>query len=108
MTIGFVVAIKQGQPIIGRWNCKKINIKVSFFWDQSQDMGDFPPKNQASDWLTYQVYQLEASFFGGKSLELMYWLGPQKKLTLVIILSIRKDLNFVGNTNFFDKIGNTS
>ena len=30
-----------------------------FFWDQSQDMSSsgFPPKKQASDWLTYLVYQ---------------------------------------------------
>ena len=44
--------------------------KVIFFWDQSQDMSSssFPPKKQASDWLTYLVYQSEACFFGDKPL----------------------------------------
>ena len=34
-----------------------IHTKVSFFWDQSQDMSSsgFPPKKQASDWLTYPL-----------------------------------------------------
>ena len=38
--------------------------KGIFFWDQSQDMSSssFPPKKQASDWLTYLVYQSEACF----------------------------------------------
>ena len=41
--------------------------KVSFFSDQSQHMSsrDFLPKNQASDLLTYLVYQLKACFFAG-------------------------------------------
>ena len=39
-------------------------------------------ENQGSDWLTYLVYQLEASFSGGKPLELMSRLGSQEKLTL--------------------------
>ena len=58
--------------------------KVSFFWDQSQDMSSsgFPPKIQASNWLTYLVsYQLEDWFFFGRNpLELMSWLWSQKKL----------------------------
>ena len=38
-----------------------LDTKVSFFWDQSQDISSrgFPPKIQASDWLTYLFYQLE-------------------------------------------------
>ena len=38
--------------------------KVSFFLDQSQNMSSsgFLTKEQASDWLTYLVYQLEACF----------------------------------------------
>ena len=58
--------------------------KVSFFWDQSQDMSSsgFPPNKQASIWLTYLVYQLQACFFSGKLLELMSWLGFLEKLTL--------------------------
>ena len=41
--------------------------KASFFSDQSQHMSsrDFLPKNQASDLLTYLVYQLKACFFAG-------------------------------------------
>ena len=38
----------------------------------------FPPKKQASDWLTYLVYQLEAIFLPGKPLEPISWLGSQK------------------------------
>ena len=39
--------------------------KVSFFWDQSQDMSSsgFPPKKPSSDLMTYLVYQLKACFF---------------------------------------------
>ena len=35
-----------------------MHTKVSFFWDLSQDMSSsgFPPKNKASDWLTYLVW----------------------------------------------------
>ena len=40
-------------------------------------------QKQASDWLTNRVYQLEACFFGRKPLELISWLGSQKKLTLL-------------------------
>ena len=44
---------------------------VSFFWDLNQDMSSSglpQKKNQASDWRTYLIYQLEACFFGGKLL----------------------------------------
>ena len=43
--------------------------KDSFFWNQSQDTGSsgFLPKKQASDLLTFLVYQLGAWFFGEKS-----------------------------------------
>ena len=63
-------------------------VKVSFFWDQSHNMSlsGFPPKNQSSDWLTSLVRGL----FCGKPLELISWLGSQKKQTLVnkyIVLS---------------------
>ena len=51
------------------YNAKSNTTKVSFFWDQSQDnsLSGFLQKKQASDWLTYLVYKLEA-FFGRKSL----------------------------------------
>ena len=41
---------------------------VSFFWDQSQDMGSssFLLKKQVSDYLTYLVYKLEACFLAGE------------------------------------------
>ena len=49
----------------------------------------FPTKTkQASDWLTYVVYQLEACFFGRKLLELMSRLESQKEMTLVIFHQI--------------------
>ena len=65
-----------------------LDTKVSFFWDQSQDISSrgFPPKIQASDWLTYLVYQLEFCFFAEKPLELMSWVGSQKKLILVLCI----------------------
>ena len=39
--------------------------KVSFFWDQIQDMSlsGFPLKEQSTDWLIFLVYQLEAFFW---------------------------------------------
>ena len=45
-------------------------IKVNFFWDPSQDMNlsCFPPKIQASDWLTQLVYKLEAWILVGNNL----------------------------------------
>ena len=47
----------------------------------------FPAPKQASYWLTYLVYQLEAClFFGAKLLELMSWHWSQKKLTLIYLL----------------------
>ena len=57
--------------------------KVSFFLRSESGHG-FPPKKQASDWMTYLVYHLAVCFFGGKPLELMSLLRSQKKLTLVI------------------------
>ena len=47
------------------YNAKSNTTKVSFFWDQSQDnsLSGFLQKKQASDWLTYLVYQLEACLF---------------------------------------------
>ena len=49
--------------------------KVNFFLRSvlGHEFKWFPAKKekQASDWLTYLVYQLEACFFGGKPLELM-------------------------------------
>ena len=65
-------------------------ISGSFFWDQNQDMSSrsFRPK-KASDWLIYHIYQ-----FGSKPLELMSWIGFQKKLTLAFfttfLVKIRK------------------
>ena len=52
-------------------NCKNYFIKVSLFWDH--EFKWFPTKKQASDLLTYLVYQLEACFIGEKPLELMSW-----------------------------------
>ena len=56
--------------------------KVRFFWNRSQDMSSSgPAKKQASDWLTYLVYQLEVCFLAGNHLNSC----PQylrKKLTL--------------------------
>ena len=46
----------------------------------------FLPKKQASDWLIYLVYQLEACFFGGRPVELMTCIKSQKKLTLGFIV----------------------
>ena len=65
-----------------------LDTKVSFFWDQSQDISSrgFSPKIQASDWLTYLVYLLEFCFFAEKPLELMSWVGSQKKLILVLCI----------------------
>ena len=74
------------EPILVRSNDSIMSqSKVSFFWDQSQEMSliSFPPKKQASDWLTYLVFQLETCFYSGKPLELMSWLRSEKKLTLV-------------------------
>ena len=58
--------------------------KVSFFWDQSQDMSSsgFPPKNQALADISNGP--IRGLFFGGKLLELTSWLGSQKKMTLVL------------------------
>ena len=42
-----------------------VSTKVIFFWDQSQNMSSstsLQPKKQASDWLTYLVYQLETTW----------------------------------------------
>ena len=48
--------------------CSIVLAKVSFFWDQSQDMGSssFLLKKQVSDYLTYLVYKLEACFLAGE------------------------------------------
>ena len=42
------------------------------------NLSGFPAKRQASDLLIYQVYQLQAYFFGGKPLHLRILLGSQK------------------------------
>ena len=39
--------------------------------ESRHEFEQFPAKKQASDWLIYMVYQLEACFFDGKLLELM-------------------------------------
>ena len=54
---------------------EKLLHKVSFFWDQSQD--GFPPKK--GPWLT--CLPIRGLSFDGKPLELLFWLGSQKKLT---------------------------
>ena len=43
------------------------------------NLSGFLPKNQASDWLTYLVDQLEAWYLAGKQLELMSWLQSSEK-----------------------------
>ena len=45
------------------YNAKSNTTKVSFFWDQNQDnsLSGFLQKKQASDWLTYLVYQSQLS-----------------------------------------------
>ena len=55
--------------------------KVSFFLRSESGHG-FPPKKQASDWMTYLALQLEACFFDGKPLELR----SQKKVTIVYFI----------------------
>ena len=62
-----------------------INIKVSFFWDPSQEMNLWivsPPKKQASDWMTYLVYQFKTCFYWRKALELISWCLISQKPTL--------------------------
>ena len=58
--------------------CSIVLTKVSFFWDQSQDMGS------SSFLLKKQIYkfglQIRGLFFGGRN----HLLGSQKKLTLVL------------------------
>ena len=44
------------------------------------NLSGFLPKNQASDWLTYLVDQLEAWYLAGKQLELMSWLRILEKI----------------------------
>ena len=43
------------------------------------NLSRFLSKNQASDWLTYLVDQLEAWYLAGKQLELMSWLQSSEK-----------------------------
>ena len=70
--------------------------KVSFFWDQSQDMSSsgFPPNKQASIWLTYLVYQLQACFFSGKLLELMSWLGFLEKTDFRYVIFFSSSMQY--------------
>ena len=71
------------------WFLWKILPKVSF-WDLrvfSEIRTCFPAKKQSSDWLKHLIYQLESCCFGGKPLELIFWLEYQKELTLVTDLA---------------------
>ena len=46
--------------------------------ESGYEFTSFPAKKQASDWLTYLVYQSGSCFFGGKPLELLSWIKSQK------------------------------
>ena len=74
-------------------------------------------KNQASDWPTYLVYQLEAYFFcGGKTLELKSWLIYLKKPDFgcvalpwhfeFYILKCKKNFCKIFLIDFLDELGN--
>ena len=80
-----LVSFPKSMSCLIHFNLEKPNFykyipKVSFFWEQP---GHEFQSSPASDWLTYLVYHLEACFFGRKPLEIVSWLGSQKKLTLV-------------------------
>ena len=63
-------------------------IKVSFFWDQSKDIYEFkwfPAKKTGLWFADLSGLLIRGLLFGRKPLELMSWLGSQKKLTLVIL-----------------------
>ena len=55
--------------------------KVIFLWEQSQDIRGFPAKKNRPLWAIWSL-PIRGLFFGRRSLELMPWVGSQKKLTL--------------------------
>ena len=74
------------------------NFKVSFVWDLTHMSSNvFLPKKQASDWLTYQFYQLEAwVFLAGNHLNsYVSWLWSQKKLTHLKVKKKKSQLFFL-------------
>ena len=61
--------------------------KGSFFWTpkSGHEFKEFPTKKQASDWLTYLVYQLEVQFWAVNHLNSCPDSRSQKNLPLVVI-----------------------